>query len=222
MKNTYQEHLKKSAKLYHRNKRNSNFIRGLIQFHQYGEKRSTSLSWWDDVDFILNDYRVVVAWNHPRYDYKEYIESEARKSIAHLDVNMDDMFSEATPNYVKAGKSRKIIKSYTMNSFPDEFGEWAAAYRQAIQKIPDSIEYQAKPSIKTEWQARSYFVDICAPIEVRGVDDLVKLVTLVKRLLKRETTLDNEFLGYVYTKEQWLIESLNERRNELDDLQKVK
>jgi hypothetical protein len=36
----------------------------------------------------------------------------------------------------------------------------------------------------------------------------VKLATLVKRLLKRETTLDREFPDYVYTKEQWLVEAL--------------
>jgi hypothetical protein len=35
MKNRYQEHLKKSAKRYHRNARNANFSKGLIQFHLY-------------------------------------------------------------------------------------------------------------------------------------------------------------------------------------------
>lgn len=210
MKNHYQENLKKSAKLYHRNKRNSNFIRGLIQFHQYGEKRSTSLSWWDDVDFILNDYRVIVSWTHPRYAYKDYMESEARKSIAHLDVNMDDMFNEATPNYVKAGQSRKKIVTYTF-SFTKDSDEWITAYNLALQEIPHSMEYEAKPYIKTEWRAKYYLVDICAPIEVRCVDDLVKLVALVKRLLKHETTLDSEFPDYAYTREQWLADGLNER-----------
>jgi hypothetical protein len=206
MKNRYQEHLKKSAKLYHRNKRNSNFTEGLIQYHQNGEERSTSLSWWDDVDFILNDYRVVVAWIHPRYDYQDYIETEARKRIAHLDTNMGDIFNEATPNYVKAGQSRKKISNYTVNLTKDS-DEWAAAYKLALQEIPHAIEYQAKPYIKTEWLARGYSVDICAPIEIRGIEDLVKLVTLVKRLLKCETTLDSEFPDYVYTKEQWLTEA---------------
>jgi hypothetical protein len=81
---------------------------------------------------------------------------------------------------MKAGQSRKIIKGYTMDHFPEEFGERAAAYTLALQEIPHSIKYQAKPYIKTEWLARGYSVDICVPIEVRGVDDLVKLVTLVK------------------------------------------
>ncbi len=212
MKNHYQEHLKKSAKLYHRNKRNSNFTRGLIQRHLYYADISSALSCWHKVGFILNSYRVVVAWIHPRYDYQEYIESEAHKSIAHLNVNMDDIFNEAKPNYVKVGQSRKKIATYTVNLTKDS-DEWTTAYRLALQQLPHSIEYEAKPSIKTEWQARSYFVDICAPIEVRSVDDLVKLVTLVKRLLKRETTLDNEFPDYVYTKEQWLAEVLKTESN---------
>lgn len=206
MKNRHQEHLKKSAKLYHRNKRSSNFTRGLIQFHQYDAENASSLSWWDDVDFILNDYRVVVAWIHPRYEYQEYIESEASKSIAHLDININDMFNEAMPNYVKVGQSRKKIATYTVNLTKDS-DEWTTAYRLAIQELPHSIEYEAKPSINTEWRVNGYLVEICAPIEVYGVDELVKLVTLVKRLLKRETTLDNEFPDYVYTKEQWLVEA---------------
>lgn len=208
MKNRYQENLKKSAKLYHRNKRNSNFIQGLIHFHQYDAENASTLSLWDDVDFILNDYRVVVTWSHPRYAYQDSIKSEAHKSIAHLDVNMDDMFNEATPNYVKAGQSRKIIKSYTVNKFSEEFGKLSAAYTLALQEIPHSIVYQAKPSIKTEWLTNGYFVDVCAPIEVQGVEDLVQLVTLVKRLLKRETTIDREFPDYVYSKKQWLAEAL--------------
>ncbi len=208
MKNRYQENLKKSAKLYHRNKRNSNFIRGLIYYHQYDAENASTLSWWDDVDFILNDYRVILTWNHPRHAYQDHIKSEARKSIAHLDVNMDDLFNDATPNYVKAGQSRKVIKSYTVNKFSEAFGKLSTAYTQALQEIPHSGMYQAKPSITTGWLACGYLVDICVPIEVRDVEDLVQLAHLVKRLLKRETSLDSEFPGYVYSKEQWGAESL--------------
>ena len=206
MKNRYQENLKKSAKLYHRNKRNSNFIRGLIQFHKYGLENASTLSWWDEVDFILNDYRVIVAWNHPRFAYQKFIESEAGKSITHLDVNIDEMFSQTTPNYVKAGISRKIIKSYTMNQFSKELDSWSAAYKLPLQEIQHSDIHQVEPSITTQWLANGYLVNICAPIEVRCEEDLVKLVTLVKKLLIGETNLNWEFPGYIYLKEQWLTE----------------
>ena len=208
MKNRYQENLKKSAKLYHRNERNSNFIKGLIQYYQHDEESSTSLSWWCDVDFILNDYRVVVAWTHPRQDYKDYIHSEAYKSVAHLGTSIDDIFNKSTPNYVKVGQSRKKIVSYTMHTFPKLSDEIETAHKLALQIIQDSNDYHAKPYIRTEWLAHGYFVEICVPIEVRDVDDLVKLVILVKRLLKRETKLNTEFPDYVYTKKEWLAETL--------------
>ena len=207
MKNRYQENLKKSAKLYHRNERNSNFIKGLIQY-QYDDESSTSLSWWCDVDFILNDYRVVVAWIHPRQDYQYYIESEAKKSVAHLGTSIDDIFNKSTPNYVKVGQSRKKIVSYTMHNFPKLSDEIETAHKLALQKTQHSNDYHAKPYIKTAWLTHGYFVEICVPIEICGVDDLLKLVTLVKRLLKRETTLEIEFSDFAYTRKQSLAETL--------------
>ena len=207
MKNLHQQNLKKSAKRYQRNKRNTNLVAGLIQFHQYDQESSSALSWWDDVDFILNDYRVIVAWIHPRQEYKDYVETEAHKSVAHLDSDKSNIFDESTPNYVKVGQSRKKILTYTVN-FTKTADEWDTAYALALEALQSSTTYQAKPYMRTEWLAHGYFVDICAPIEVRSIDDLVKLVDLVKRLLKRETTLDHEFPAYAYTKVQWQAEGL--------------
>ena len=87
--------------------------------------------------------------------------------------------------------------------------------RLTLEVLQSSTTYQAKPYIHTEWLAHGYFVDICAPIEVRSIDDLVKLVDLVKRLLKREKMLDNEFPKYAYTKAQYHAEGLNTKTNKL-------
>lgn len=206
MKNHYQENLKKSAKLYHRNKRNSNFFRGLIQFHKYNLENPSTLSWWDEVDFIINDYRVKVAWIHPRFAYQNFIEAEAVRKISHPGINMDDVFSQATPNYVKAGKARKNVKSYTVNKYSQEFEDWPVVFKQAVQEIHNSVIRQVEPLFIKQWQHNGCLVNICAPIEVLGEEDLVKLVTLVKRLLIGETNLHDEFSGYIYSKEQWLIE----------------
>jgi hypothetical protein len=54
------------------------------------------------------------------------------------------------------------------------------------------------------------FVDICAPIEIQSERDLMALVNLVRKLLKRETTLKQEFADYVYARDEWVAES--ERR----------
>ena len=81
MKNLHQQNLKKSAKQYHRNTRSSNFVVGLLQYHQYDKESSSALSWWDDVDFILNDYRVIVTWIHPRQDYQDHVNTEPTKVL---------------------------------------------------------------------------------------------------------------------------------------------
>ncbi|NOS96906.1 MAG: hypothetical protein HOP25_00335 [Methylotenera sp.] len=49
----------------------------------------------------------------------------------------------------------------------------------------------------------SHFVELCAPIEVRNEQDLIILANLVRKLLKRETTLEKEFPDYIYTKDNW-------------------
>ena len=214
MKSRHQQKLKNSAKLHQRNKRNTNLVAGLIQYHQYDKESSSALSWWDDVDFILNDYRVIVVWIHPRQNYKDYVNTEAHKNTAHLDSHISNIFDESTPNYVKVGQSRKKVSTYTVN-FTKAADEWDTSYEQALEALQSSTAYQAKPYMHTQWLAHGYFVDICAPIEVRSIDDLVKLVDLVKRLLKRETALDREFPAYAYTKVQWQAEGLNTKTNKL-------
>lgn len=220
MKNPYFENLRVSAKCSHRNKRNLNLTNGIHVYHQYGEMNSSMLSWWDDVDFTLNDYRVVVAWVHPRQDFRDHVESEASKSVVHLD-SIEDIFNESKTNYVKVGHSRKKVVSHTV-SFTKESEERSKAFRLALEEIPNSTQYCAKPYIRSEWLSHGYFVDICAPIEVRGIDDLLTLANLVKRLIKRETTLENEFSDYIYSKQEWLAEGHLKRKSQLDNHHKVK
>lgn len=50
-------------------------------------------------------------------------------------------------------------------------------------------------------------VDICVPIEIRSPEEARALVSLARRLLKRETTLEREFPGYGYGRENWLAEA---------------
>ncbi|NOT65658.1 MAG: hypothetical protein HOP06_06500 [Methylotenera sp.] len=209
MKNSYQEHIKRLAKLNHRHQRGKNYINGMLIRHLYPAEKATQLSGWDDVSFILNDYRVNVAWIHPRQDYLDHLQSEASKRVAHLSP-IGDIFNKSTANYVKVGQSRKKVVSHTM-SFTKESELWSKAYDLALQEVSETTQYCATPFIRKEWLANGYFVNLCAPIEVRSIHDLTILVSLVKRLLKRETTLEQEFPHYTYTKEQWVAEesSLN-------------
>jgi hypothetical protein len=207
MKNKYIEHLKRSAKLHHRNSRTRNFDNGIVVRHLYNEKHPEKFSWWDDVIFVLNDYLVNVSWQHPRHVYKDKAEEAAFEACAPLRKPSDlDLFADATPNYRKVGKSRKKIVSYTHN------GEDQSEYYDALRKEEACIVHDpgnnivVTPNMSLEWTNWSRFVSICMPIEIRGVDDLHKLVDITKRLLKREITLETEFGGYTYTQKNWIAE----------------
>ena len=85
---------------------------GLYIPHSYAETKPDSLSWWDDVGFILNDRRVIVWWRHPRYIYSAAIDEQSWEQ-AGPDPQDDWLFEGATTNYKPVGKSRKKIVSYT-------------------------------------------------------------------------------------------------------------
>ena len=50
---------------------------GLYIPHAYSNMSPQSLSYWDDVGFILNGQRIIVWWQHPRHIYANAIESTA-------------------------------------------------------------------------------------------------------------------------------------------------
>lgn len=206
MKNRYQEKLKLSAKSFHKSNRGERFSSGLIIWHQYEEANLTELSWWDDVSYILNDYLVNISWIHPRMAFKDQTEDDANKRIAHLDTGVNDLFSQSEPNYVKVGKSRKKIISHTIKG-PLLSSEWAAAFDAAYAEIIKTTDLQITPFIKSEWTSSGRIVEICAPIEVRNEQCLMAIANLVRKLLKRETTLEKEFPDYIYTKDNWGTES---------------
>lgn len=207
MKNEHIERLKREAKLFHRANRQPRFQDGLVVRHLYDKENPQKVSWWDDVGFVLNDYLVNVAWVHPRYAYKDQAEEVAYQACAHLRTpSVDDMFHGEQPNYLKVGKSRKKIASYTMKSHgaPEYFDALQAAETRIARDPANGITI--RPSVTTEWTNWSRFVCLCAPIEVRDVSDLHLLANLVKRLLKRETSLAQEFPAYVYTQKNWITE----------------
>ena len=60
------------------------------------------LSWWDDVAFIMGDYRVAVAWVHPRTVYSDQIGTVAQSMIDEVQAGI-----RREPVYKTVGKSRK-------------------------------------------------------------------------------------------------------------------
>lgn len=210
MKNTYQESLRKQAKMYHRNERGSVFTNGLLIKHSYEYASKTNLSWWDDVDFVLNNYRVSVEWIHPRQDYLDHVESESHKSLEHMNIDLlNGMVTSTT--YLKLGKSRKKAILHKVE-YPSDFSHYNKAYEATFEKISLSSIYKSRPYIKTHWEKNAYAVKICAPTEILGVDDLVQLVNLVKKLIKRQTTIDLEFSDYLYTNKQSMQDKLHQKQ----------
>jgi hypothetical protein len=209
MKSSYQEKLKISAKFFHKNNRGEKFTNGVIIWHQYDEANTTKLSWWDDVSFILSNYLVQVAWIHPRMAFKDRAEDDAHKKVAHLDRGEDGFMGQSKPNYVKVGRSRKKIISRTLTG-PLLSSDWMQAFDAAYAETLKESDFQITPFIKAEWVQHGRFVEICAPIEIQSERDLMALINLVRKLLKRETTLAQEFADYVYARDEWIAES--ERR----------
>ncbi len=119
------------------------------------------------------------------------------------------MFDGAEKSYKKVGRSRKKIESYTMSCRPGE-DEWHDALRAEKARLSKEAEFAVVPSITTEMLSWCRFVEIVAPVEVRNVEELRMLADLVRRLLRRETTLAGEFPGYVYGKDQWIKDDLTE------------
>lgn len=200
MRNRHIERMRRMAKRFHRNDRTTHFERGgIIAHHDYRHVASDKLTWWDDVGFILNDYRVFVHLVHPRMRYHDLIEEKALRITDHL--YPDNLFRKITPIFKKIGRSRKKRVSSRIESIGRD--EWFNAVMVEEARLYQEADYRVEPSMKTGWGRYSRWMELCVPIEVRNEDDLRTLALLAKRLLKRETTVDREFPSYCYTKADW-------------------
>ncbi|WP_025872467.1 hypothetical protein [Methylobacillus glycogenes] len=85
---------------------------------------------------------------------------------------------------------------------------WLEEAETQRKRLWKEASFTIHPSINVNVFEEARGVDIVAPIEVRNADDMHKLVDLVQRLLKQETTLDIEFPRYVYGREQWINEGI--------------
>lgn len=211
MKRRQFELSRRMARQYHRNKRGDQFEQGILVRHDYGDVDPNSLTWWDDVMFILGKVRINVAWRHPRQVYQDMIEDAAMKAVEHLYEKIEGgLFTGAEKTYKKLGRSRKKVQSYTTSHRPGE-QEWFDALHAEEARLSAAVEFAVAPSFKIETLDWCRFVEFVAPIEVRHAGDLRCLADLVRRILKGETTLKQEFPGYVYGKAQWAVDGLAER-----------
>ncbi|WP_322033398.1 hypothetical protein [Paraburkholderia sp. J76] len=210
MKNRHIESLRRKAREYHRHHQWP-LKNGLYVPHAYPEEDRVRLSWWDDVGFILNGRRVIVNWMHPRFAYSNAIEDEAHTDIP--PPTSDKWHEEGEKQYRKLGRSRKKVIAITCGPTTTPWAEYFAALRAREDELKRSgIDLEIRPSMRVVWYSWAMAVDLIAPMEVRSGDDVVALAAIARRLVKRETTVADEWPGYSYGRADWLTEGVSMER----------
>ncbi|RJG02638.1 hypothetical protein [Noviherbaspirillum sedimenti] len=206
MKNHKQELLVRMQRQYHRKhpwRLNHN---GLYVPHSYNETRPDSLSRWDDVGFILNGRRIIVWWQHPRHVYGSAIDEQSWVE-AGPGPQDDWLLDGTTTNYKRVGKSRKKIVSYTTRQ---PSAEQEAHYKQLRlireRLTAEGIDLEVNASWKRERLNWATGISLIVPLEVRNEVELAQVASLARRLLVGQTTLEKEFPGYRYGKNEWIKE----------------
>jgi len=207
MKTTRFQNLGRLQRQYHRNHQWRLSPGGLYIPHLYEEPDTKRLSWWDDVGFILNRRRVIVWWQHPRQLYWDAISDEAYRLAG--DAPVDNWLTEgSTPNYRKAGKSRKRIVSYACRPPSDEMQSYYERLREHEDHLSKAgIDLEVRASWQRERLSWATGVALIAPLEARNENDLAVVADLARRLLIGKTNLNEEFSNYRYVKSDWLAES---------------
>jgi len=179
---------------------------GLYVPHSYADTKPDSLSWWDDVGFILNKRRVIVWWRHPRLVYADALDEQSRQEAG--DGPKDDWLAEGcTKNYRQVGASRKKIVSYTSRQPSAE--QWL--YYDRLRDIRERLSSEGIDlDVSTSWEREHLMwaigVNLVAPLEVRNEIELASVALLARRLILGKTTLEAEFPGYRYGRTDWLRE----------------
>lgn len=206
MKNPHYEYLGRRMREYHRTHQWRLSDGGLYIPHAYSNMGPESLSYWDDVGFILNGRRIIVWWQHPRHVYAEAISSMAWEEAG--DGPRDNWLWEgATKNYKIVGKSskRKKLSSFTSRDPSAAQAQHYAKLHQIEERLThDGIELKVQPSWKWERLRWAMGVSLVAPMEVRNEQELAKVARLARELILQKTTLAQEFPGFVYDRASWL------------------
>lgn len=206
MKNPKQERFGRLQRQYHRSHPWQLGQNGLFIPHSYAEKQPDELSWWDDVGFILNRRRVIVWWQHPRHVYDCAIEDQSWVEAGPC-LQGDWLLEGSTPNYKRAGRSRKKIVSYTCRKPSEEQSAYYERLRAIRERLTvEGIDLAVNVSWKRERLNWATGISLIVPLEVRNETDLAQIATLARRLLLGQATLQNEFPEYRYGKANWLRE----------------
>lgn len=179
---------------------------GLYIPHSYANMTPDSLSFWDDVGFILNGRRVIVWWQHPRHVYANALDEKSWLNAG--DGPQDNWLTEGgKKNYRRVGRSRKKLVSYTSREPSAEQKQHYDLLRDILQRLTaEGIDLDVSISWKWERLTWAMGVSLVAPLDVRNEGDLTLVAILARRLILGQTTLEAEFPGYSYGRTDWLRE----------------
>ena len=206
MKNAKIELFGRMQRQYHRHHSWRLSHGGLYIPHSYAEMKPDSLSYWDDVGFILNGRRVIVWWQHPRLVYSDVLDEQSWKEAGN--GPQDDWLTEgSTKNYRKVGASRKKIVSYTSRHPSAEQKQYYDRLRDTRARLTaEGIDLDVFASFEREALTWATGISLVAPLEVRNETELASVARLARRLILGQTTLEAEFPGYCYRRADWLRE----------------
>lgn len=213
MKNTKYELLGRMQRQYHRNHPWRLSRDGLLIPHSYEDIKADSLSWWDDVGFILNKRRIIVWWQHPRKVYAEAIDEQSWQEAG--EGPQDNWLIEgATKNFRQIGKSRKKLLSYTIRQPNAEQKLHYDLLRDIGNRLAiTGIDFEVSASWNRRRLTWAMGVSLVAPLEVRSEAELATVAQLARRLMLGQTTLETEFPGYRYNRADWLREQSKSDRS---------
>ena len=205
MKNTHQENARLQARQYHRHHSFSFGRGGVSTNHEY--EPQLQLTWWQDFEFVMNNRRVMLWWIHPRMKYADVIDELAWNEAGEPPCGADD-FDFGKTIWKPVGRSRKRIVVY--QSPPIDSAR--TAYYEKFHGIDARLRAEGIESVVSPFMAATQTnwctgIDLCIPVEIRCHDDAIAMVELTRKLLKRETTIDDAFPNYRFGRTEWIAEA---------------
>ncbi len=187
------------ARAYHRRKEPWTLnAAGLRVIHAYDERKPDDLSWWDDFGLVFAKRRVMVWWRHPRLEYRERLSQMAYERVPAPEK--DDWELRSTPLYRRFPRSRrKFVVGHQLTPFSEAHQHYFRALDAMEASLGQSDQgIVVRPSCKSSALDWCQGIDLVAPLEVRCEDDLVPLADLVRRYLRGDWRMLEEYPDYTF------------------------
>jgi hypothetical protein len=211
MKQYHLEAMRRAQKHYHRANPWRLSAGGLYVPHAYWDMTPQSLSYWDDVGFIMNGRRVIVWWQHPRYVYQEAIWDQVWIEVG--EGPHDNWLTDGVTENSKPGRIARYRRTATtrQTTSPARVAYYERLNSAFVRMSAQGIDCDVSVACKRNrlWWATG--LSLVAPLDVRNEAELASVASLAKRLIRQETTLEREFPGYCYGRQHWLAEQASLR-----------